>query len=821
MNTIARKMAFLLTLLLMAQGMVAASGGDGRIMKNNPQKTMRQMADEALRLMNGRKPITAQQLQSMRKAQKADENADWETLVSEDFSLWTKGTEDEPDEVMYPTDYFDTGNEMLPDSLFHTPSWGGLCCYEAGGNVALAYPNMGGYVNTPLMNMNGKLRVKARVKVIKAKAMFFLTFASGGYVNPSNPFPNAEDNLHLYQFAPEDGWQDVEFEIINPHTGNDCFLQVNAMCYNKGNVIVDQLSIERDRNYIPTPQSLAASNFTYDGFTATWDKPYGADSYLVSLYEKRTVGTENITSANSFENITADAEGNLSGLADGWTGTVKGTADGEITYDDVSYDGNHALIFYNDGDRLWFDPKGSDLLNLTLAIKKQVCDDKSSAALKINLYNENGDCLPLYNDLNRLGDDWVVLDFAKMLANDPFYNLGNYSSGVEIYADGFGANEELEREMLLLDMVSCETTPQVEVACIKKDVPTTDNTITFDGLDTNNFFSFTVQGMSEKGYQSEVSAAKAAYGVAAPQVKAATDINKRGAYTANWEAAPHATSYQLNSYEVYNAPEDMENYTLFEENFNNCTQGTEDQLIGLSNYDATLLDEYTDNTGWTGTGTLLCNGMVGCGSDSYGNTFEMISPLMSLDNNGGEYTVTVDFKIQNAGERLIVQGDNTMYAAIECDEAGKHTASVTLQGGTRFSHLMFYTLGNSPFLLDKVTVTQNVNKGDAFYTLLDQQTVEDGATSARVNGLEPRDNYNYAYDLVSYYDRYGTRYTSGHSDSQLVDFQNTDVQLVKLAQGENEGETVIYDMSGRRVSKMGKGLYMIKTGDKVQKVLVK
>lgn len=818
MNTIARKMTFLLSLFFIVQGMMAAPTDDGRMVNKNQPKTMKQVADEAMRLLNGRQPITAQQLQSMRKAQKADENADWETLVSEDFSLWTKGTEDEPDSEMYPKDYFTTGNYMLPDSLFHTPSWSGLGAYEAGGCVALAYPDMGGQVSTPLMNMNGKLRVKARVKVIKKKSLFFLTFGAGGYVSPYNPI--GDDNIHVYQFKPEDGWQDIEFEILNPSTADDCFLQVNAMAYNKGNVIVDQLSVERDRNYIATPQSLTASDFTYEGFTATWNKGYGADSYLVSLYKRQLMGTENFVSSNSFEDITADADGNLVGLADGWTGKVTGNEDGEVTLDDEGYDGTHSLIFTNDEDHLVFDPKGSDLVNLTLTAKKRVCDEKSSASLVIRLYDEYGHYLTLNKDLVDLGDDWFTFDLAESLSMAGF-NIGNYSSKVEIYPSGFGAYEEMEREMVLLDAVCCETTPQVEVVCEKKDVAVDGNSVTFDDLDTNNTYMFTVQGVSDKGGKSDVSDTKIAYGVAAPHVKPATDINKRGAYTANWEAAPKATSYKLSSYEVYNVPEDMENYTLFEENFSKCTEGTEDELVFKGNYSEMLLDDYTDNAGWTGTGTLLCNGMVGCYTDDYGNQFDMLSPTMSLDNNGGEYTVTVDFKIQNEGETLIVQGDQTTYAAIECETAGKHTASVTLQGGTRASQLMFYTLNKSPFLLDKVAVTQDVKKDDKFYTKLEDMVVEDGETSIRVSGIEPRDGYTYAYDLVSYYDRYGTVYTSGRSDAQIVDFNNTGVKPAKLALEAQEGETTLYDMSGRQVSKAEKGIYIVKKGNKVQKVLVK
>ncbi|MCF0186818.1 MAG: hypothetical protein HUJ98_10070, partial [Bacteroidaceae bacterium] len=38
-----------------------------------------------------------------------------ELILEEDFSLMSAGSEEEPDATMLPEDYFDTGNQFLPD----------------------------------------------------------------------------------------------------------------------------------------------------------------------------------------------------------------------------------------------------------------------------------------------------------------------------------------------------------------------------------------------------------------------------------------------------------------------------------------------------------------------------------------------------------------------------------------------------------------------------------------------------------------------------------------------------------------------------------
>ena len=822
MSNTTRTLTFAAALVMAAAQTTAFAANDGRRMATatltqsahavkHSKADMKKIADRNVEKMKTAQPIEVGQLQQMRKAQrKAEADEKWETLLSEDFSLWNKGTEDAPDSIMYPTTYFTDGSYVLPDSMFHSTGWSGLGLYQAGGNIALAYPNMGGMFNTSPMVMQGKLRIKLRCKAIKANVLFFMSVAAGDWIYPYDPIGNQKN---LYRLKPEDGWQDVELDIINPYAGSDCFIQVNGMTYNKGGLIVDSISIERDANYVSTPTGLGANHFTYTGFTASWNKTAGADSYIVNLYENKKTSDQNFVSSNDFEDATVNADGSFTGLGEGWSGQFADEAASPWITDDA-FEGEKSLKVASDNDTLFFELPGSYIQDLSFAAKSIKRSEDAYARLSIDFYN--GKNWESYAVSATDTVNWKTVKFSDVNTFAP----GNYTK-LRIYGENFENDTYYgDSTVMAIDDIVVETSPKVETSLVVENATTAETSMTFDNLDTNNEYHFTVQGVASDGRSSAVSADTYAYGVAAPHVLEATDVNKRGAFTANWEAAPNAEAYVLRSYEVYNVPEDKEQYVVFDENFNKSTEGTADNLKSLENYSYTDLGDYTDNAGWTGCGTILCNGMVGCTSDYY-SSFEIISPEISLNNNGGDYAVTVTFKTLEDGTTLYVQGDNTTYEAIECDTAGTYTATVNLYGGTRFSNLMFYASSDAQFLLDRVTVTQDVKKGDQLYTCLSATEITDGSTSFRINGLEPNSDYSYAYNLVSYVTRCGTMYSSDRSADQEVKFFETDGIRTATANAETEGATEIFDLSGRRVQTIAdKGIYIIKNGDKIRKVSV-
>ena len=771
--------------------------------KGEPLRTMKQYAErfaDAQRKCKG--AVTAKDLAKKAPARAGEDDADrWETLIYEDFSLMTKGTEDVPDETMYPEDYETTYNMSLPDELFHTPGWNGIGVYQAGGNLALNYPGFGGVLNSPMMNMQGRIRMQMRVKCIDNHRPFLISIAAGGYDYPFDP--SEDGQMNLFNFEPEDGWQDIDVEVMIPYAGSDCFFQINAATYNNGGLIVDYVKVSRDKEYLATPAGLSALGFVADGFTASWNKAYGADSYLVNLYETKTVGTDNGKYEESFEDASLDG-GQVVGLGEGWS--ANGTGDA-ITSD--AADGGKAFLLSNETDFVKFEPAGSQILAGKFSIKRVKANEGSYDEICVDV-NDGGNIRTWIMNVSNISDDeYTTIDLEEF----EDFPIGRASS-ITIYISPWSD----VTDVYAIDALSFETTPPTETTCVAEGIAAKDTCLVLNELDLNNLYSFTVQSVKADGATSDVSEVCYAYGVAAPVVKEATDIDPRGAYTANWEPAANATSYDLYSYEFYTVPSDQEDYVVFEENFDKCTEGTLENPVSLNNYDPMVLNDYTDNVDWSGYGTLVADGMVGCMENLFGY-LDTTSPAINLDRNDGKYTVTVDFVTLTDGTTLIVQGDNTMYQEIYAEKAGAHTATVEMYGGTANTRIMFYSLEGYGWLLDRVAVAQAVKAGDEIRTLLDKQTLDGDATSARVSGLQYKSGYKFGYNLVSYYDNYGDVYVSDPSETQYVDLVATGINSVETEKAEAEQPIEIYDLSGRKVGKAAaKGVYIIKSGGKAKKV---
>jgi hypothetical protein len=114
-----------------------------------------------------------------------------------------------------------------------------------------------------------------------------------------------------------------------------------------------------------------------------------------------------------------------------------------------------------------------------------------------------------------------------------------------------------------------------------------------------------------------------AFGVSAPEVKPATDIDERGGYTANWEPSPKATRYTITNFGVRQAAADEEKHVVLDEDFSkinadvtSATDPYNPEAVG--NTKPVSLDDYTNIAGWTSNVTTLAQGMVGCGqSEDY------------------------------------------------------------------------------------------------------------------------------------------------------------------------------------------------------------
>lgn len=752
--------------------------------------------------------------------QKEADNGDrYETIMYEDFSKWSAGTPENPDDTLYPIDYLTTFDNTLPSDMFMTPGeYTGVGCYQAGGCIALNYPGSGGYLNFPAMEMCGKLILTARVKAIGDKTtLFALNIVTG---EPDNPQSVEGDNgmNGMMSATAADGWIDIRREIQNPYT-SPAWLQINAMMYNTTGIVVDWVKIERDLEYLSAPSQAISHKFTNDGFTASWQKDPRAESYLVSLYEKTPVNGTDYQAYEDFEDAALDEMTGLIPLKNGWSGTFGFSFDGNIVTDpDDVFEGAKSIRLHNN-DRLTFFLDNTLVKDISMAFLANVAEEnKKNVSLRVipfTNYNpgDNDNAFYWMMRPERLDDGWNWVQMTEFF--DDFQ--GGYTR-VDLMPEGLK-----EGEYMIIDNLCAVTEPLTETECVIEDATVEEASYTFSGLDMDNTYYFTVKAKNAS-CTSEPSAQTYAIGVGAPTVKEATELDKRGAFTANWEPAAKATSYTLNCYESLPVTETIYDLPVFTEDFSKAQGGEDDNYVFLNNIDFIELDSFADNEGWGGSGTILGDGMVGCYMmEVYGQLlpFEMISPEIDLSHDGGNFKVNVDFIIQNEGEILVVQCDNSNYIGIQGAEPNKMThATVELAEGTPTSKLMFYAFNNTPFILDKVEVTQNFNSGDEILTKVDFKELPDGnASSGRISGLERKDGITYVYEVISHRDHYGRVYDSEPSEKMRVDLYETGIEETEIP---GEGDCKVFDIEGREITgKPTPGLYIMIKGGKASKVIVK
>lgn len=207
-----------------------------------------------------------------------------ETLLFEDFSKFTAGSEDNPDPTMLPESYLTDNNPLLPEQYTHKPGWWGMGIYQAGGTCFLGYPEYGGIITTPGMNMNGVIRITFKGKAAPANgekgAHVILCFVSGDPYNPTKI-------VEKYQYvALTSEWAEYTYDFNVDYTGDDACLQINGITYDAGKYI-DDLKIERIGTFLSTPRATEATEYTGDSFVANWQAQLATDDYLLTAYTRR------------------------------------------------------------------------------------------------------------------------------------------------------------------------------------------------------------------------------------------------------------------------------------------------------------------------------------------------------------------------------------------------------------------------------------------------------------------------------------------------------------------------------------------------------
>lgn len=232
------------------------------------------------------------------------------TLVSEDFSLMTSGSENEPE-----AEEVSLMNGTIPVEYTHGIQWYGRGVHQAGGAIALrpcmfeddyGYTYEGsGYIMTPLTDV--RLDDGNFVLRFKAKAVAGSTAVVHGFL-----YDKWSSNYYTRQTVTiTDEWAEYEMTFQHNMFGNHvACVQLSS---ESDEWFFDDCSIEQDVYGISAPIAHAPRDVDFTHFTAQWDKVFTATSYLVSVYsldgDNRVYLLENKETTDNFLTVEGTVKG--------------------------------------------------------------------------------------------------------------------------------------------------------------------------------------------------------------------------------------------------------------------------------------------------------------------------------------------------------------------------------------------------------------------------------------------------------------------------------------------------------------------------------
>lgn len=783
---------------------------------------------------------------------RATDNTPAVTVLEEDFSGFTAGSESRPDAKCISGP--DNAGWKISDGYMKTTGWTGGGVYQAGGVCALlpyqgTYGQAYGYITTPEMEFYGECVVTFRAK---------RTAQNGGDLwvvlcdNDDGPISDEEIDCHLTT-----EWQQFELRTTKATFKANNVFQFTAQ---NGNVLIDDIKITRKRNSIPAPEVNPAINVSQTEFIANWMPTATAEKYLLNVYYKAMPDGEHIsgTLTESFEGINATADGRINtatpNYPEGWTISLSSAGNKEITTTAGQFGkGKQGLVFDAEGDFIESPTIAAPLKKLSFWIRPSFYDEEDDimSLLQVRILHRNG--------------QW------ETIANIPNYFLQEYGGIYTFEGDAIGDDvtrirlELIQKDKVTfyVDDITMEYETQPVPYPLITDEEVTDTFRVVKDINPSRDYFYYVRAkegdiVSDETYHVWVD------GLTGLKVTASAPEDITGnSFTAKWEKMAKADRYEISLSECFLTTEAGEEVTLIEENFNKATGGTINNPREPEGWDYSfnLYDLGLAHTGWQARSLVWADGMVGGKASWYdgiqGGT--ITSPALKLAD-GGDVKVTINaISMKESGKLTFVIMDDPMaYTAVMAfpDIPFATTGQVEklevvfpaeyineyMQPGKDYYISIFTTSG--AFFLDDVKVTQvRKNAGEKVYAPCDVMTT--GATSHTFTGLKPGATYAYSVKAIHTKDFYD--YTSDPSDiiEVLLNTDGIDSPTaarpdngISVSEGQlnvtmaNGGTIRICDMQGRTIrtisgqsgintTALPAGLYIVNAGGKTAKVLVK
>ncbi|MGI6222970.1 MAG: hypothetical protein ACOYJG_05115 [Prevotella sp.] len=759
-----------------------------------------------------------------------------DVLVDEDFSGFTEGTEDNPDTTELYCQYGLGKYEglMIDPKYTKRPGWMGTEIYSAGGTVGLFAHQawLNATMNTPQGDYSGDLTITLRAKVPSktpgSSAMVYVRVCKGGFEDPTAAdCENQEYNTSVMIYGgPQASWTEITFKVRNYSADSDGFIQISVM----GKALIDDVKVTSTTDdFLAPPKLRSVTDFNKDGsFTLHWDYTRKAYDYRIKLYKAEKLSEGDSIYTEHFDDLLPDG----TGMAEGFSATGNST---NFLSENEGVDGTEAFVFH-DGDTLTtynLNAKYQDFSFWTACFYPDTVAPEEDYESVLTMEGLTGD------GWTKLGDIYLnmFLEYTGTWTATDIWGSDEYKN--QYYALRFSLHSPYPDARLIFDDVMIETSAPIGLTEVEPNsqygktcgyINTKNNYLNvyeieddnttpqqcYADLDPNATYFYQVG--AHYMYQVAWTAINEIVGLSTPVVTPATNIDERGSYTANWEKTPKAEGYVVSNYGVTVLDEDEPGFTLLSEDFSKIdetmtTKTSPTDYDALSNT-ASYMDDYTEMPGWIGLNNAICQDMMG-GAAAQGSWAYLQTPTLWLNNDS---TFSVRLKVYGTkDDYLVIATTNAMYT-IQFPENTKDTLSTGLIEGTlqvkqapEATPLMFYTYGESSFMMDYIEVTQDLKAGDKTYTYLGYGTTSD--TTYTFTGLSDYGFEMYAYNVVAWMQHEGETIYSLTSPFAELNIDPTGIEDASLDDETVEGNVKligIYTIDGRKVNEPVKGINILK-----------
>lgn len=823
-----KKAGIMMAVALLSMTPMAAQ--NAKLMKSNTQKVMFN-GQEVSRINKSQNGFTMQGAQqSIKPVKRSVINKSGEmitefVLINEDFNKMTAGTEQVPDKKNRLVSLCGDGPTEIDPSLTNESGWWGDNAFQAGGALALYQRNaqLSGCVNTPMGDYSGDIKITLRCKATddtKNSSLLFINILKG-VDNPD--FADCDKPYQMVTLYPGKDWAKLTITARNLSADNDGYIQFN--CY--GGVLIDDIEITSQPNFIAAPKVKPLTNFKATEFTANWEPVNLAYNYYLNLYKKEYTSDSGLDMAIDFEDGL---------MPESWSTDPAG---GAAVCDGEGVDNSKALKFFPGQTVYTTDvkaPYNSAEFYFKLVLPKDLTEEEIASVTNMAQFNIQAKNNGVWENLGTFQAGYMTGGYNINMDEACMYGFAGKYSSLQ-----FSISNVPEGTYAVIDNFTFTTARPFELTPIYAEDKgrkgyyydtTQETSYTFTDLDPLSEYYYNVRSHYQSLFSDET-ILNYAFGIASPELLPATDIDQRGGYTANWGAAPKATRYVVTNYGVTSVESDVRQ-TILEENFSkvdaSVTSAT-DPLAGedIGNNMPSSLDAYTQMPGWEGRGNLLAQGFMGCDNMDWNICYIQTPPLYLTNNK--EFYLTINAKGMAGSSLVVYDGTKQMY--IDFEKAG-NGATGFINGtyladvSTDIEKLLIYDANGVPFAIDYILIEQDLKAGDKVFTMVDKQEVDSDELSYRFTDLDQYDFTNFAYNVVSCFDQGINTATSDPTDYMIVDLINgtsttgvSSTGLQSTQQGAN-GEVARYNVSGSRINTPVKGLNIIRCADgSVKKVMVK